>query len=116
MDAKLVLDAAHIHATVALVVYEHAQTASVACACLGAGQHQVDIRVAVSDKALRAVKPPALVLFVVGGLEHHALQVGTCVWLGEVHRHGLACTYSWDVLLTLLLTAEAEECLDAVLQ
>ena len=76
----------------------------------------MDVRVAIGDEALHAVQSPAVFLLIVGGLEHHTLQVGTCIWLGEVHRHGFALAYAGDVALTLLLGAELIECLDAVLQ
>ena len=74
VDAELVLDAAHVHAAIALVVNEHGEAAAVVGAFFGAGEHQVNVAVAVGDEALHAVQVPALVFFAVGGLEHHALS------------------------------------------
>ena len=34
--------------------------------------------------------------FAVGGLEHHALQVGTGIGFGQVHGHRLAGALAWD--------------------
>ena len=116
VDAELVLDAAHVHATVALVVDEHRKAAAVMGAFFGAGEHQVDVAVAVGDEALHAVKVPALVFFAVGGLEHHALQVGTGIGFGQVHRHRLAGAHARDKAGTLVLVAEFIQGLDAVLQ
>ena len=58
VDAELVLDAAHVHATVALVVDEHGEAAAVVGAFFGAGEHQVDVAVAVRDEALHALTRP----------------------------------------------------------
>ncbi len=116
VDAELVLDAAHVHATVALVVDEHGKAAAVMGAFFGAGEHQVDVAVAVGDEALHAVKVPALVFFAVGSLEHHALQVGTGIGFGQVHGHRLAGAHARNKAGTLVLVAEFIERLDAVLQ
>ena len=116
VDAELVLDAAHVHATVALVVDEHGKAAAVVGAFLGAGEHQVDVGVTVRDEALHAVQVPALVFFAVGGLEHHALQVGTGIGFGQVHRHRLAGAHARDKAGTLVFVAEFIQGLDAVLQ
>ena len=56
MDAELILDAAHVHAAVALVVNEHRKTTAVVGAFFGAGEHQVNVGVAVGDEALHAVR------------------------------------------------------------
>ena len=56
-----------------VVVDEHGKTAAIVRAFFGAGEHQVNVGVAVRDEALHAVQVPALVSFAVGGLEHHAL-------------------------------------------
>ena len=56
VDAELVFDAADVHATVTLVVDEHGKAAGVVRAVFGAGEHQVNIGVAVRDEALHAVK------------------------------------------------------------
>ena len=116
MDAQLVLDTTDINAAVTLVVDEHGQTATVACACLAAGKDQMDVAVAIGDEALGAVQSPAVVLLVVRGTEHDALQVRPCIGLGEVHGHCLAGTYTGNVLLPLLLAAKAVQGLYAVLQ
>ena len=116
VDAELVLDAAHVHAAVALVVDEHRKAAAVVGAFFGAGEHQVDVAVAVRDEALHAVKVPALVFFAVGGLEHHALQVGTGIGFGQVHGHRLAGAHARDKAGTLVFVAEFIQGLDAVLE
>ena len=147
VDAELVLDAAHVHASVFLrplgsiarrtdgfaslsltrlvntsrfvltvVVDEHGKAAAVVGAFFGAGEHQVDVAVAVRDEALHAVQVPALVGFAVGGLEHHALQVGTGIGFGQVHGHRLAGAHARDKAGTLVLVAEFIQGLDAVLQ
>ena len=84
MDTELVLDVAYGYAAVALVVDEHRQTATVACAFLRACEHEVDVRVAVGDEALHTIQTPCAVL-VLCSLEHYALKVGTCVRLCKVH-------------------------------
>ena len=99
-----------------VVVDEHRKAAAVMGAFFGAGEHQVDVGVAVGDETLHAVKVPALVFFAVGGLEHHALQVGTGVGFGQVHGHRLAGTHARDKAGTLVLVAEFIQGLDAVLQ
>ena len=116
VDAELVLDVAHIDAAVALVVDEHGEAAAVLCALLAAGEHKVDVAIAVGDEALHAVEAPAVLLLVEGGLEHDALQVGAGIGLGEVHAHGLAGADAGDVFLALLLAAELVEGVDAALQ
>ncbi len=116
VDTHLVFDAADVNATVALVVDEHGKTTTVAGAFFGAGEHQVNVGVAVRDEALHAVQVPALVFFAVGGLEHHALQVGTGIGFGQVHRHRFAGADARDEAGTLVLVAEFIERLDAVLQ
>ncbi len=77
--------AAHVHAAVALVVDEHGEAASVGSPLFGTGQHEVKIGIAVGDEALHAVEPPAACGFVIGGLEHYALEVGAGIRFGEVH-------------------------------
>ena len=56
------------------------------------------------------------VSFAVGGLEHHALQVGTGIGFGQVHGHRLAGAHARDKAGTLVLVAEFIQGLDAVLQ
>ena len=116
LDAHLILDAADVDAAVALVVDEHGEAAAVAGALFGAGQDEVDVRVAVGDEALHAVQSPALRGLVVGGLEHDGLQVAAGVGLGEVHRHRFAGADARDVAAVLILVAELVERLGAVLQ
>ena len=54
--------------------------------------------------------------FAVGGLEHHALQVGTGIGFGQVHGHRLAGALARDKAGTMVLVAELVQGLDAVLQ
>ena len=115
MDTELVLDVAHVHTAITLVVDKHRQAASVACAFFGAGQHQVDVGVAVSDEALHTVEAPCAV-GILCSLEHDTLQVRTGVGLGEVHGHGLALADTWDVLSLLLRSTKLIERVDAALQ
>ena len=103
MDTELVLNVAHVDTAVALVVDEHRESTSVLCSFLRTSQHEVNVRVTVGDESLHTVQAPAVFLLVVGRLQHHTLQVGTCIWLSKVHRHTLALANTWDVLLTLLL-------------
>ncbi len=58
VDAHLVFDAADVNATVAFVVDEHGKTTTVAGAFFGAGEHQVNVGVAVRDEALHALTRP----------------------------------------------------------
>ena len=116
VNAELVFDTANVHATIALVVDEHGKTAGVMSAFFGAGEHQVNIGVAVRDEALHAVQVPALVLFAVGGLEHHALQVGTGIGFGQVHRHRFAGANARDKAGTLVVVTEFVQGFDTVLQ
>ena len=114
-DTHLVFDAAHGNATVALVVDEHRQAAAVFGAFFRAGEHQVDVAVAVGDEALNAVKHPGAVLFL-GGAEHHGLEVGTGVGFGEVHRHGFAFAHAGDEAGALVFVTEFVEGFGAVLE
>ena len=56
------------------------------------------------------------VFIAVGGLEHHALQVGTGIGFGQVHGHRLAGAHARNETGTLVLVAEFIQGLDAVLQ
>ena len=56
VNTELVFDAANVHATVTLVVDEHRKAAGVVGAFFGAGEHQVNVGVAVRDEALHAVR------------------------------------------------------------
>ena len=116
VDTHLVFDAANVNATVALVVNEHGKTTTVAGAFFGAGEHQVNVAITVRDEALHAVQVPALVFFAVGGLEHHALQVGTGIGFGQVHRHRFTGANARNETGTLVFVAKFIERLDAVLQ
>ena len=116
VNAELVFDATNINATIALVVDEHRKATTVMGAFFGAGEHQVNVGVAVRDEALDTVQVPALVFFAVGSLEHHALQVGTGIGFGQVHRHRLAGAHARDKAGTLVFVAEFIERLDAVLE
>ena len=55
VNTELVFDAANVHATVTLVIDEHGKAAGVVRAFFGAGEHQVNVGVAVRDEALHAV-------------------------------------------------------------
>ena len=74
-DAHLVLDTAYGDTTVTLVVDEHGKTASVFGAFFRAGEHEVDVAVAVGDEAFHTVEYPCSV-GLLGCLEHYALEVG----------------------------------------
>ncbi len=116
MNTELVFDAANVNATVTLVVNEHGKTTTIVRAFFGAGEHQVNVGVAVRDEALHAVQVPALVSFAVGGLEHHALQVRTCIRFGQVHGHRFAGADARDETGTLVFVAEFIERFNAVLE
>ena len=58
LDTELVLDAAHLHSPVALVVYEHRQTAGIRRTLLRAGEHERHLAVAVGNEALDAIETP----------------------------------------------------------
>ena len=116
MDTELVLDVADVHAPLALVVDEHGKATAVAGTFLAAGQDQVNIGVTVGDEALHTVQQPATLLLGPGGLQHHALQVGPGIRLGQVHGHGLAGADTGDEFLTLLFGTELIEGFAAALQ
>ena len=116
LDAELVLDAAHLHAAVALVMNEHRQAAGVGRSLLGTGQDERNLAVAVGNEALHAVEQPGLPLLRPGGLEHHGTQVRTGIGLREVHGAGRAGRHPLEELLLLLLRGELVERLGAVLQ
>ena len=63
-----------------------------------------------------AVEPPALLLLVVGGLEHNALKVAAGIGLGQVHRHSFAFADTGNVLLALLFAAKLVEGVNTRLQ
>ena len=66
-----------------------------------AGQHEVNVRVAIGDETFHTIQAPGAI-GILGGLQHYALQVRASVGLGEVHRHGFASTHTRNVFLTLL--------------
>ena len=115
MNTELVLDVANGDTTITLVVDEHGKTTTVLGAFLRTCQYQVDVGVAIGDETFHAVETPCAVL-ILCSLQHHALQVGTCIWLGQVHTHGLACANARDVLLTLFLRTELIEGVDTALE
>ena len=115
VDAHLVLDAAHGHAAVALVVDEHRQATAVAGALLAACEHERDVTVTVGDEALHAVQAPSAVL-VLGSLEHHRLQVAAGIGLGEVHGQRLALAGAGQEALLLVLVGKLVDGFGAVLQ
>ena len=73
VNAQLVLNAAHAHAALALVINKHGEAAAVTCALFRTGQHEVDVSIAIGDKALHAVQQPAAV-----GLAVRALSMTLC--------------------------------------
>ncbi len=73
------------------------------------------VAVSVGDEAFNTVHHPRTVLFL-GSLEHDGLEVGTGIRLSEVHRHGLSCADTRDVLLLLLVGSEFIYRLGAVLE
>ena len=116
MDTELVLDVAHVHTTVPLVVDEHRKSAAVTGAFLRAGKHEMYVGVTVGDETLHTVESPAILLLVESGLEHHPLKVGACIRLGEVHRHRFTGAYARNVLLALFLASELVESVYAALE
>ena len=85
-------------------------------AFLRASEHEVYVGVAIGDKTLHTIQSPAFVFLVVACLEHHALEVRTCVRFSKVHRHCLTGTNTWDIFLALLLVAKLIESLYTVLK
>ena len=116
MNTEFVLDTAHIDSAIAFVIDKHRQTTTITRASFRAGKNEVNVGVTIGDKAFRAIQTPAIVLFIIGCLKHHALQVTTSIGFSEIHRHGLACTNTRNILPTLFFIAKAIEGLDAVLQ
>ena len=116
MDTEFVLDTTHVDATLILVVDEHGKSTSVAGALLRTCKHEVDVRVSVGDETFHTVEEPASVLLRISCLEHNRLEVGTCIRLSEVHRHGLTVADTWNEALTLILVAELIECLNTILK
>ena len=116
MNTELVLDTAYINTAISLIVDEHRESASVASALYGTSQHEVDVRVTISDETLYTVQAPAVLLLVECCLQHYRLQVGTGIWFSEVHRHSFSGTYTWDVTFSLVFVAKLIESLDTILQ
>ena len=110
------LDVAYIDTTLTLVVNKHGKTATVLGTFFATSQHQVNIRITVSDETLHTIEQPATFFFRISSLQHHTLQVGTGIRLGQVHTHGLAGANAGNVLGTLLLGTEFIQCIDARLQ
>ena len=116
MDAQLVFDTAHVDTSVAFVVDEHGESASVAGTLFRACQYQVQVGVAVGDETLHTVQSPALVGFVVGSFQHDALQVGAGIGFRKVHRHRLTGADAGDEAAVLVFVAKLVQRLDAILQ
>ena len=116
MDTELVLDAADIHAPVAFVVDEHREATTVARPFFRAGEDEMQVRVAVGDETLHTVQAPAVVRLVVGSFQHDALEVGTGIRLGQVHRHRFAGADTRDEAAVLILVAKFVQGLDTILQ
>ena len=85
MNTQLVLDVTDIDTALTLVVNEHRQAASVLGTFLRTSQYEVDVAITIGNETLHAVQSPAVLLFVEGGLQHDALQVGTGIGLRQVH-------------------------------
>ncbi len=75
----------------------------------------MDVGVAVGDESLHAVQAPCAV-GLLGGLEHHALQVRAGIGLGEVHRHSLALADAGDEAGLLLFVGKLIDGLGTILQ
>ena len=116
LDAELILDAAHLHAAVALVVDQHREAAGVGRTLFGTRQHERNLAVAVGDEAFHAVQQPRLPLLRPGGLEHHGSEVRTGVRLREVHGARRARRDPRQVFLLDLLRSELVQRFGAVLQ
>ena len=76
----------------------------------------MDVGVTVRDETLHAVQPPTVILLVEGGLQHDALQVGTGIRFGQVHRHRFPGTYTRDEAAVLVFVAKFIQRFDTVLQ
>ena len=116
LDTEFVLDAAHLHAAVALVIDQHRKAAGVGRTLFGTRQHERNLAVAVGDEALHAVQQPGLLLLRPGGFQHHGAQVRTGIGLRKVHRARRACRNPRQILLLDLFGGELIERLGAVLQ
>ena len=116
LDTEFVLDAAHLHAAVALVIDQHRQAAGIGRALLRTGQDERNLAVAVGDEALHTVQQPRLLLFGPRGFQHHGAQVRTGIRLREVHGARRTRRNPFQELLLLLLRGELVERLGAVLQ
>ena len=75
MDTEFVLDTAHVHSAVPLVIDEHGKSSSIFRAFLGAGEYEVQVCITVGDEPFHPVEPPASGCLIVCCLEHYALQV-----------------------------------------
>ena len=116
MNTQFVFYVSHVNATLALVVDKHRESTPIFSALFRACKNEVDVRVAVGDKAFYAIKQPATIFLRVGGFEHNALQVATSIRFGKVHRHCFAFANAGNVFLTLLFVAKFVKCLDTILQ
>ena len=76
----------------------------------------MNIRVAVGDETLHTIQAPAVVFFIESGFEHHALEVGTCIRFGQVHRHGFASRNARNVFLALFFATKFVESVDTALE
>ena len=116
LDAELILDAAHLHTAVALVVDQHREAAGVGRTLFGTRQHERNVTVAVGDEALDAVQQPGLLLLGPRSLEHHGAQVGTRIRLGKIHGASSTRGNPRQVFGLELLRGELVERLGTVLQ
>ena len=116
LDTEFVLDAAHLHAAVALVIDQHRKAAGVGRTLFGTRQHERNLAVAVGDEAFHAVQQPCLLLLRPCSLQHHGTEVRTGIGLRKVHGARRARRNPRQVFLLDLLRSELIERLGAVLQ
>ena len=77
---------------------------------------KIQVSVTVGDETLHTVQAPAVVCLIVSSLQHHTLQVGTCIRFCQVHRHGFTGTDTRDESAVLVLITELIQGFDTVLQ
>ena len=116
MNAQFVLYVTYSYATLTLVIDKHRQSATVSCALFRTSENEVYVRVSIGNEALHAVQQPTFVFFRVSGFQHNALQVGTGIGFGKVHRHCFSTANAWYILLSLLFITEFIERFNAILQ
>ena len=68
VNSEFVLDTAHIHTALALVVDKHGKSAAVGRSFFRTCEDQMNICIAVGDESLDAIQQPAAVFLAVSGL------------------------------------------------